>query len=86
MENPLSEKGFWRLAGAIRDRLCAGQTNRYREVQTQVQHLIADLTELDAVRRNSPSALREVGPPRPRAWPRRRCVSSETCITPARRQ
>ena len=52
MENPLSEKGFWRLAGAIRDRLCAGQTNRYREVQTQVQHLIADLAELDAVRSN----------------------------------
>jgi hypothetical protein len=51
MENPLSEKGFWRLAGAIRDRLCAGQTNRYREVQTQVQHLMADLAELDAVRR-----------------------------------
>jgi len=51
MENELSEKGFWRLADAIRDRLCAGQTTRYREVQTQVQHLIADLAELDAVRR-----------------------------------
>ena len=51
MENPLSEKGFWRLAGAIRDRLCAGQMNRYREVQTQVQHLMSDLAELDAIRR-----------------------------------
>ena len=51
MENPLSEKGFWRLAGAIRDRLCAGQTNRYREVQTQVQQLMSDLGELDAIRR-----------------------------------
>jgi len=47
----LSEKGFWRLAGAIRDRLCIGRMNRCRDIQKRVQNLIADLSELDAVSR-----------------------------------
>jgi hypothetical protein len=51
MENELSGRRLWQVAGAIRDRLHAVRINRFREAQGQVQSLSSDLAELESVRR-----------------------------------
>jgi len=51
MEENLSGRKLWRIAGAIRDKLQAARVNRFRETQGQVQNLLSDVAELEAVRR-----------------------------------
>jgi len=51
MENKLSGRRLWQVAGAIRDQLYAIRLNRFREAQGQVQSLSSDLAELESIRR-----------------------------------
>ena len=51
MEDELSGRRLWQVAGAIRDQLHAIRMNRFRDAQSQVQSLSSDMTELESVRR-----------------------------------
>jgi hypothetical protein len=50
MENALSGRRLWQVAGAIRDRLHAVRLSRFHEAQGQIQGLASDLAELESVR------------------------------------
>jgi len=51
MENALSGRRLWQVAGAIRDRLHAVRLSRFHQAQGQIQGLASDLAELESVRR-----------------------------------
>jgi hypothetical protein len=51
MENELSGRRLWQVAGTIRDCLHAARMNRFREAQGQIQNLSSDLAELESIRR-----------------------------------
>jgi len=51
MEKQLSGKRLWRIAGAIRDQIQTAKANRHRQMQEQVRNLLANLVELESVRR-----------------------------------
>ena len=51
MENALSGRRLWQVAGAIRDRLHAVRLSRFHQAQGQIQGLASDLAQLESVRR-----------------------------------